>query len=64
MDRRHLTDGTHRDFISLSLEEVERLARGELRLVGQGASYQATFESPPARCKPSGRCESLICTRP
>lgn len=44
MDQLHLTDGGHRDFISLSLEEVDRLARGELRLVGQGASYESTFE--------------------
>jgi hypothetical protein len=44
MDKLHLGDGGDRDFISLSLEEVDRLARGELRLVGQGASYQATFE--------------------
>jgi hypothetical protein len=44
MDQLHLADGGDRDFISLSLEEVGRLARGELRLVGQGASYQSTFE--------------------
>lgn len=44
MDQLHLADGGDRDFISLSLEEVDQLARGELRLVGQGASYQSAFE--------------------
>jgi hypothetical protein len=44
MSQLHLVGDADRDFISLSREEVERLARGELRLVGQGASYQAAFE--------------------
>lgn len=36
-------DGT-REFISLTLDEIDRLAKGELRLVGQGDSYQGTFK--------------------
>lgn len=41
----HLVSGEERRLIDLTLEEIDGLARGELRLVGQGASYQETFKS-------------------
>jgi hypothetical protein len=40
----HLTTGARRRLIDLSLDEVEQLARGDLRVVGQGTSYQDTFQ--------------------
>jgi len=39
----HLASGTRRRLIDLSLDEAEHLASGELRVVGQGPSYQETF---------------------
>lgn len=41
----HLVDGGRRQLHTLTLAEVGRLASGELRVVGQGASYQETFKS-------------------
>ena len=35
--------GEERRFIDLSLGEIESVAEGEDRLVGQGASYEDTF---------------------
>jgi len=40
----HLVGGGRRQLHTLTLEEVRRLASGELRVVGQGASYQETFQ--------------------
>jgi hypothetical protein len=40
----HLTSGEERRFIDLTLEEVEQLADGKQRLIGQGASYEDTFQ--------------------
>lgn len=45
MDDLHLVEGGRRQLHTLTLEEVRRLAAGELRIVGQGASYQDTFRS-------------------
>lgn len=39
----HFTDGGERRLIDLTLDEVDDLASGRRRLVGQGASYQDTF---------------------
>lgn len=39
----HFTDGEERRLIDLTLDEVDELASGQRRLVGQGASYQDTF---------------------
>jgi hypothetical protein len=41
--------GGRRALISLTLDEVSRLARGELRVVGQGASYSETFQALAAQ---------------
>ena len=39
----HLVSGGRRRLIDLSLDEVDQLASGDLRVVGQGPSYQETF---------------------
>ncbi len=41
----HLVDGGRRQLHTLTIDDVRRLASGELRVVGQGASYQETFKS-------------------
>jgi hypothetical protein len=41
----HLVSGEERRLIDLTLEEVEQLADGKQRLVGQGASYEDTFQA-------------------
>lgn len=40
----HLTSGEDRRFIDLTLSEIDELASGEKQVVGQGASYQDTFQ--------------------
>jgi len=40
----HLVDGGRRQFISLTLDEIEQLARGDLEVVGQVATYPETFQ--------------------
>lgn len=39
----HLVDGRRRPFVALTLEEVDALAAGQTRLVGQLSSYATTF---------------------
>jgi len=39
----HLASGERRRLIDMGRQEVGRLASGDLRVVGQGASYQDTF---------------------
>jgi hypothetical protein len=39
----HLLDGGRRQLHTFTVEELRRLAAGEVRVVGQGASYQETF---------------------
>ncbi len=39
----HLVAGGRRQLHTLTLEELRQLASGELRVVGQGSSYQETF---------------------
>lgn len=41
----HLVSGGRRRLIDLGLDEVDWLATGELRIVGQGPSYQDTFKA-------------------
>jgi hypothetical protein len=41
----HLVSGGRRQLHTLTIDEVHQLARGELRVVGQGASYRDTFQS-------------------
>jgi hypothetical protein len=40
----HLTSGERRRFIDMDREQIGRLAGGDLSVVGQGASYQDTFQ--------------------
>lgn len=40
----HIVSDGRRRLIDLTLDEVDQLAAGELRVVGQGQSYQATFK--------------------
>lgn len=40
----HLTSGERRRLIDIDREEIGRLASGDLTVVGQGASYQDTFQ--------------------
>ena len=39
----HIVGGSRRRLIDLTLGEVDQLASGQLRVVGQGQSYQETF---------------------
>jgi hypothetical protein len=41
----HLTPGGRKRLIDLTLPEVEQFAAGELRVAGQGQSYQDTFRA-------------------
>ena len=41
----HFVGGGERRLIDLTLEDLDGLARGERRVVGQGQSYQGTFEA-------------------
>jgi hypothetical protein len=41
----HFVDGGERRLIDLTLEELDALGCGEKRVVGQGQSYQGTFEA-------------------
>jgi len=40
----HLASGEDRRFIDLALSEIDELASGEKQVVGQGPSYQDTFQ--------------------
>jgi hypothetical protein len=44
IDDLHLTSGEHVKLIDLDREQVGRLASGDLSVVGQGDSYQDTFQ--------------------
>lgn len=53
----HFIDGESRQLHTLTIDEVRRLAAGELRVVGQGASYPETFKSIAEMLKHFGLTE-------